>query len=70
PMDLLIKRLIHNSSQRPIVKGKSEDELYLFVHDALKKREPFYLRSNIVCLSDDTLSTSKLMDLMGCFIDK
>lgn len=65
PKELLIKRLLQNNSQRPIVKGKSEDELSDFIDEAMSQRETFYLRSNIVCVSDDDLTADMLIQQLN-----
>ncbi|QZT36436.1 shikimate kinase [Halosquirtibacter xylanolyticus] len=68
PMDLLVRRLTQNNSQRPIVRGKSEVELRSFIVQALEYREPFYLQSDIVCISEDTLTTKNLIDHIDSFL--
>jgi shikimate kinase len=38
----LVNRLIHAKTERPIIKGKSPEELYLFIEEMMLKRRPFY----------------------------
>ena len=38
----LVNRLIHAKTERPIIKGKSTDELYHFIEEMMLKRRPFY----------------------------
>ncbi len=43
----LANRLIDATSERPLVKGKSKEELIVFIEDLLSKREQFYKRATI-----------------------
>lgn len=38
----LKERLLHSRTERPLIKGKSEPELTVFISTLLAKREPFY----------------------------
>lgn len=42
PIDVLFRRLKVAKQQRPILSNKNDDELRLFIEDALQKRMPFY----------------------------
>jgi shikimate kinase len=44
----LCRRLIRSRTERPLVKGKTEAELYRYITDKLAEREPFYSRAHIV----------------------
>ena len=41
-VDELIGRINSNKQKRPLIQGKSSEELHDFVETGLKKREPFY----------------------------
>ncbi len=41
-IDSLVSRLIHAKTERPLIKGKSPDELRLFIQGMMQKRRPFY----------------------------
>jgi len=41
-VDSLVNRLIHAKTERPLIKGKSPDELRLFIQGMMQKRRPFY----------------------------
>ncbi len=43
--DVLFNRLRLSTRQRPILQGKTDDELRAFIVEALEKRSPFYLQS-------------------------
>ena len=44
----LAKRLELCKSTRPVLKGRAGDELKNFIAESLEKREPFYLKAEIV----------------------
>lgn len=48
PVELLLKRLQGEQEHRPLLRGKSEEELRDFIADSLKERTPFYENSDIV----------------------
>lgn len=39
---ILADRLMHSKTERPLIKGKSKEELTDFIDEMLKKRNPFY----------------------------
>ncbi len=39
---ILADRLMHSKTERPLIKGKSKEELTDFIDEMLKKRSPFY----------------------------
>ena len=38
----LVNRLLHAKTERPIIKGKSPEELHHFIDEMMLKRRPFY----------------------------
>lgn len=44
----LVKRLMHAKTERPIIKGKSAEELYHFIEEMMKKRRPFYEKAHFI----------------------
>jgi len=40
--EILADRLIHSKTERPLIKGKSKEELVAFIDTTLKKRNEFY----------------------------
>lgn len=42
---ILADRLLKSKTERPLIKGKSRDELVAFIDDTLKKRNEFYLQA-------------------------
>lgn len=47
-VDALIKRLNTDKQVRPLVAGKSGDELYTYISKKLLEREPFYNSSRVI----------------------
>lgn len=39
---ILADRLIHSKTERPLIKGKTKEELIVFIDEMLAKRRPFY----------------------------
>lgn len=44
-VDVLVERIMRSQGKRPIVAGKTEEELNMFVAEHLAEREPFYLKA-------------------------
>ena len=44
-LDILFNRLRVATHQRPILQGKTDEELRAFIADALEKRAPFYVQA-------------------------
>lgn len=43
--DILADRLLKSKTERPLIKGKSREELILFIDETLKKRNEFYMQA-------------------------
>lgn len=52
----LAKRLELCKSTRPILKGRSGDELKAFIAESLEKREPFYSKAAIVFEAEEMMT--------------
>lgn len=44
----LVERLIHARIERPLIKGKSPNELRVFIEGMLEKRRPFYEKAGYI----------------------
>lgn len=53
----LTKRLNLNRDKRPLVKDKTEEELYSFISSNLEKRESFYSQATHIYETGDIIST-------------
>jgi len=70
--DVLHKHLRMGKIERPLIKGKSEEELLTFIGEQLKKREPFYSKAKYtldVDLLDDydkiKISVERIKELVN-----
>jgi len=53
----LVNRLIHAKTERPLIKGKSPEELYVFIEGLLAKRRPFYEKARYILKGSEITST-------------
>jgi len=58
----LATRLIKSKNERPLIAGKSREELILFINDALLKRAPFYEKSKIIIRGENNLDPQRVID--------
>ena len=47
-VEILMKRLINNSTERPLIKDKSNKEIKEYLNTTLKDREQFYLKAKYI----------------------
>ena len=69
--EVLYKHLLMGKVERPLIKGKSPDELIAYITEQLQKREPFYTQARHtldVSLMDDydkiSISVARLRELL------
>lgn len=60
--DVLAGRLIKSRTERPLIVGKSREELISFINDALIKRAPFYEKSKIIIRGENNLDPQLVID--------
>ncbi len=70
--EVLHKHLMMGKTERPLLKGKSKEELITFIKEQLEKREPFYTKARYtldVSLMDNyekiKISVEKLRELLA-----
>ena len=70
--EVLHKHLLMGKGDRPLLKGKSPEELITFIREQLEKREPFYTKARYsldVSLMDNTekikITIEKLRELLN-----
>lgn len=70
--EVLYKHLLMGKTERPLLKGKSPEELIGFIREQLEKREPFYAKAQYtlnVDLMDDyekiRISVRKLREILN-----
>lgn len=64
PVKVLADRLINARVERPLVKGKSMEELIQFIDDKLKERRPFYEQAKIILKGVD-LNVDMLLEAIA-----
>lgn len=52
-IDSLVTRLLRAKTERPLIKGKSPDELRLFIEGMMQKRRPFYEKARHILKGKD-----------------
>lgn len=67
--EVLKSRLKHAQAERPLIKGKTEEELLEFIKSKLTEREPFYLKAKHVIESMD-LKMDDLHQLVSYYMEK
>lgn len=58
---ILAERLLKSKTDRPLIRGKSEEELVKFIGQTLKEREKYYSKAQIRITQPD-LEVSELME--------
>jgi len=60
----LVNRLIHAKTERPLIKGKSPEELHGFIEGLLAKRRPFYDKARYI-LKGSEITSAQVVELLG-----
>ena len=60
--DVLATRLLKSKTERPLIVGKSPEELISFINNALLKRAPFYEKSKIIIRGENNLDPQLVID--------
>jgi len=47
-INTLVNRLIHSKTERPLIKGKTPEELKSFIAELMLKRRPFYEKASYI----------------------
>ncbi|MDA3880151.1 MAG: shikimate kinase [Prolixibacteraceae bacterium] len=58
---ILSERLMNSKVERPLIKGKSEQELVAFINETLTKREYWYNQADVVIEFDHDLSDDEVL---------
>lgn len=61
----LVERLIHAKTERPLIKGKSPDELHAFIEGMLEKRRPFYEKARYILKGSEILPSEVIRLIDG-----
>ncbi len=62
--DSLVNRLIHAKTERPIIKGKSPDELHHFIDEMMLKRRPYYEKARYI-LKGSEIKPDQVIELLN-----
>ena len=60
---VLAYRLMHSKTERPLIKGKSKEELIRFIDESLKKRLAYYKKAQVE-ITDPDLPMEKFLLLI------
>lgn len=59
---IIAERLINSKTERPLIKGKSKDELIAFIAETLSKRDEWYMKANVVFNFDHDITTEEVLE--------
>ena len=62
--ETLAYRLLKSKTERPLIAGKSSEELKLFIVQALEKRAPFYEQSKIIIRGKNDILPEEVLELI------
>ena len=62
--EILAYRLLKSKTERPLIAGKSREELMAFIASALEKRAPFYEQSKIVIRGINDVQPEEVLRLI------
>jgi len=65
--EILAARLLKSRTERPLIAGKSPENLISFINDALLKRAPFYEKSKIIIRGENNLDVQTVIELIRQF---
>jgi shikimate kinase len=66
---VLAARLLKSKTERPLIIGKSREELIAFINEALLKRAPFYEKSKIILRGENDLDPQMVIDRINQLVD-
>lgn len=61
PIDIIFYRLKNAKTERPLIKGMNEEQLYAFIKNTLSEREVFYNMADCV-IKEKNLNTEKIIN--------
>lgn len=63
----LTKRLLNSKTQRPLIVGKNEEELYQYIKSTLKERLPFYEKAKY-SVGGKQQNVQSILDILNVII--
>jgi shikimate kinase len=70
--EVLYKHLAMSKNDRPLLRGKSQEELIVFIREQLEKREPFYTKARYsldVSIMDDYSKIHKSVEQLRALLN-
>jgi shikimate kinase len=64
---VLVNRLLSAHLQRPLVAGKSPEELLVYITETLAEREVYYRRANVV-VADPSRDVRRLVEILNPYL--
>jgi shikimate kinase len=64
-IDTLVYRLTHAKIERPIIKGKSSDQLHHFIEEMMHKRRPYYEKARYALKGNEVTPEQVIKLLKG-----
>lgn len=61
---ILADRLRHSKTERPLIKGKSEEELIQFINETLDKRDRWYKQADLIIDFDRDVMIDEVVDIL------
>lgn len=61
----LVSRLLSAKTERPLIKGKSPEELHGFIEGMMEKRRPFYEKARYILKGNEILA-DQVVELVKC----
>jgi shikimate kinase len=62
---ILLERMLNNTAERPLFKGKSKEEIAIHITNLLNARKEFYERANIT-IKNNSNEESAVTDVLKC----
>ena len=59
---IIAERLMNSKTERPLIKGKSKDELIAFIAETLSKRNEWYMKADVIFNFDHDISTEEVLE--------
>ena len=60
---ILFSRLVNAKTQRPLLKGKNDEQLKQFIEEKLAEREKYYQKANLIC-ENNNISVESVLGLI------
>jgi len=61
---ILAERLMNSKTERPLIKGKTEEELIEFIHETLNKRNFWYKQAKAEICFDHDISILEVLEIL------